>query len=178
MFAMLIVGQMVSAQDIIVLKSGDLIQSKVLEVGENDLKYKKWDNIDGPTYTMSLAKILSVNYQNGKKDIFTDFTPVKSDVAKSVDNVSQSITMSGNNISKGIDNSVYLKQQQMINAGETLQTIGTILLFGCIGGGIALGAITGSVWIGGVGVLVGIAASGIFGAIGSNKIEAANSIQS
>ncbi len=177
MFAMLIVGQMVSAQDIIVLKSGDLIQSKVLEVGENDLKYKKWDNIDGPTYTMSLAKILSVNYQNGKKDIFTDFSPVKSDVAKSVDNVSQSITMSGDNISKGIDNSVYLKQQQMINAGETLETIGLILGLGCAVGGIAL-SITGPLWIAGAGPLVGLAVAGIFGAIGSSKIEAANSIQS
>ena len=114
---------------------------------------------------------------NGKKDIFTDFSPVKSDVAKSVDNVSQSITMSGNNISKGIDNSVYLKQQEMINAGETLDTIGTILSLGCSLGGVALILFSGSYWIGGATILVGLVASSIIYAKASSKIEAANSIQ-
>ncbi len=64
--------QVCHAQDVIVLKDGSTILSKVTEVGKTELKYKKWSNIDGPNYVLSISDILSINYQNGEKEIFSD----------------------------------------------------------------------------------------------------------
>ena len=102
--SILFCGLTATAQDVIVLKDGDLKQVKVIEVGENDVKYKKWENIEGPTYTISISNILAINYQNGTKDSFADYKEKKSDIAQSIDtasnNVSQSITNTGNNFTR------------------------------------------------------------------------------
>lgn len=58
------------AQDIIVMKDGSTILSKILEVNVSDIKYKKFSNLDGPTYTIEKAGILAINYENGDKDTF------------------------------------------------------------------------------------------------------------
>ncbi len=58
------------AQDVIVRKDGTTIIAKVKKVGETTVEYNKWDNIDGPTYTLSTANILSINYANGSRDSF------------------------------------------------------------------------------------------------------------
>lgn len=60
----------VSAQDVIVKKDGSTILSKVLEVNQNDIKYKKYSNQNGPTYTIGKSDIISINYENGDKDMF------------------------------------------------------------------------------------------------------------
>ena len=65
----------VHAQDIIVKKDGNTIVSKVLEVNASDVKYKKYSNLDGPTYTISKAELLSINYKNGDRDLFSDTAP-------------------------------------------------------------------------------------------------------
>ena len=57
--------QMVSAQDIIVKKDGSTIVSKVLEVNTDNIKYKKFSNQNGPTYTINLTDVMAVNYENG-----------------------------------------------------------------------------------------------------------------
>ena len=65
----------IHAQDVIVKKDGSTILSKVLEVNTADIKYKKFSNQNGPTYTISKSEILSINYENGEKD---DFSTIKS----------------------------------------------------------------------------------------------------
>lgn len=68
----------VKAQDVIVKKDGTTILSKVLEVNEENLKYKKFKNLQGPTYSVSLSEIMSVNYENGEKDTFEKINnPIK-----------------------------------------------------------------------------------------------------
>lgn len=62
----------VSAQDVIVKKDGSTILSKVLEVNSEDVKYKKSSNKKGPTYTIKKSEILSINYENGEKDDFSN----------------------------------------------------------------------------------------------------------
>lgn len=58
------------AQDIIVKNDGSTIISKVLEVGTNEIKYKKYSNQDGPLYSIAKADVLSINYENGEKELF------------------------------------------------------------------------------------------------------------
>lgn len=59
------------AQDVIVKKDGSTILSKILEVNTFDIKYKKYSNLDGPTYTILKTELLSVNYKNGESEKFT-----------------------------------------------------------------------------------------------------------
>lgn len=60
----------VYAQDVIVKKDGSTILSKVLEVNTTDIKYKKFSNLDGPSYSIVKSEIMSINYENGEKDVF------------------------------------------------------------------------------------------------------------
>lgn len=58
------------AQDIITNKNGDDIKSKVLEVSQSEIKYKKFGNANGPTYTISKSEVFMIKYENGEKDVF------------------------------------------------------------------------------------------------------------
>lgn len=58
------------AQDVIVMKDGSTILSKVLEVNPGDVKYKKFSNQGGPTYTINKTDIMCINYENGERDSF------------------------------------------------------------------------------------------------------------
>jgi TM2 domain-containing membrane protein YozV len=55
--------------DLIILKSGEEIKCKVLEIGSSEIKYKKCDNIDGPTYSIIKMDVLVVKYVNGTSEI-------------------------------------------------------------------------------------------------------------
>ena len=62
-------------QDIITTKKGEDIESKVLEVNEKEVTYKKFDNQEGPSYTLKKSMIVMIRYENGTKDIFENETP-------------------------------------------------------------------------------------------------------
>ena len=59
----------ISAQDYIILKNGDEIKSKVLEISTSEIKYKKFENIDGPTIVILKSTVFMIKYKNGTKDI-------------------------------------------------------------------------------------------------------------
>lgn len=90
----------VYSQDVLVLKNGDEITSKILEVTIDLVKYKKWDNLDGPTYSTPKSDVFMIKYQNGSKDVFkieeklkTDANPIsredqeKDDAVKRLENI-------------------------------------------------------------------------------------------
>lgn len=58
------------AQDIIVKKDGTTILSKVTEVSDTQVKYKKHSNLDGPTYSVNVIDLQCINYENGEIDKF------------------------------------------------------------------------------------------------------------
>lgn len=58
------------AQDVIVCKDGTSLLGKVAEVTEAEVKYRKADNPDGPLYTLKVADLMRINYENGQSDIF------------------------------------------------------------------------------------------------------------
>lgn len=60
------------AQDVIVKKDGTTIMAKVLTVGTSIVEYKKWSNQDGPTYVIETKELLSINYANGDKEVFSE----------------------------------------------------------------------------------------------------------
>ena len=58
------------AQDIITLRSGEIINAKVVEVGTTEIRYYKVDNADGPVYMASKSDVEQIMYANGTKDVF------------------------------------------------------------------------------------------------------------
>ena len=68
---------LVKAQDIIVLKNADEIQAKVQSIGQNEVSYRKWSNLEGPIYTLYKSQILFIKYANGEKEIFSAATANK-----------------------------------------------------------------------------------------------------
>ena len=63
-------GICVYAQDIITLKNGEELQTLVQEVGDVDVKYKKFDNPNGPNYSLKKSEIFMIRYANGSRDVF------------------------------------------------------------------------------------------------------------
>ena len=60
----------VYAQDVIVKKDGSTILAKVLTIGETEVEYKKFNRQDGPTYKISVDKLLSINHESDDKETF------------------------------------------------------------------------------------------------------------
>ena len=60
------------SQDIITTKTGEDILAKIAEISKTEVKYRKYDNLDGPLYTMLKSDILMIRYENGSKEIFND----------------------------------------------------------------------------------------------------------
>lgn len=90
-----IMNEDVSECDFIICKNGDEIEAKVLEIGENEIKYKKCNNTEGPTISIRSSEVVMIKYPNGTKDII-----------KNSNNTSTSIT-----ITKGQNNSSSGKSQ-------------------------------------------------------------------
>ncbi len=57
-------------QDVIIKKDGSELQTRVLEVSSDEIKYKKFENLEGPTYKISKTSVFMIRYKNGTKDVF------------------------------------------------------------------------------------------------------------
>ena len=55
-----------SAQDIIYKKDGSREESKIIMVGDKEIQYKKFNNLEGPVYTIAKSQILMITYENGE----------------------------------------------------------------------------------------------------------------
>lgn len=64
----------VFSQDIITKKTGEDISAKVTEVTQTEIKYKKYDNLEGPIFSILKSEVLMIRYENGTKDIFNEIT--------------------------------------------------------------------------------------------------------
>ncbi|MFM2286003.1 MAG: hypothetical protein RLZZ543_1500 [Bacteroidota bacterium] len=62
----------INAQDIITKKNSDDINAKILEITSSEIKFKKFDDQNGPTFTLLRSEVLMIRYQNGTKDVFSD----------------------------------------------------------------------------------------------------------
>ncbi len=49
-----------AAQDIITKKNGDDVKSKVIEITFTEIKYKRFDNLEGPIFTLPKSEILII----------------------------------------------------------------------------------------------------------------------
>jgi hypothetical protein len=58
-------------QDVLVKKSGEEIEVIVIEVGIQEIRYKHFDNLQGPDYVAQKSEIALIRYENKTEERFT-----------------------------------------------------------------------------------------------------------
>ena len=58
--------------DVIILRNGQEIKGKVLEIGQSEIKYKDCSNLNGPTISKNKNEVLKINYSNGTSTIMEE----------------------------------------------------------------------------------------------------------
>ncbi len=76
--------------DVIILKNGQEIQAKVLEVGQTEVKYKNCDNQSGPTFSKNKSEIFMIKYPNGTSTVMEESKSNSSNVTVNVNTSSNS----------------------------------------------------------------------------------------
>ncbi|HTL83061.1 MAG TPA: hypothetical protein VL651_15215 [Bacteroidia bacterium] len=59
------------AQDTLYKTDNTKIACKVTEIGSTEIKYKKWDNQDGPVYSVDKSDVRRIVYANGTSEMIT-----------------------------------------------------------------------------------------------------------
>jgi len=65
------------AQDTLVFRNGKNVIAKIIEIESDKLKYKKKENLNGPTYSKCKDEIAFIIYHNGSKDEFNNINETK-----------------------------------------------------------------------------------------------------
>lgn len=60
------------AQDTLIKRNIELILCKVLEINEKEVRYKKWENLDGPLFVIDKANVARIKYANGTEEVFSE----------------------------------------------------------------------------------------------------------
>lgn len=76
-----------SASDIIALIDGTTIEGRVEEVTSTVIKYRKASNPTGPIYSVEIAVVRNVLYENGAVDSFNNQAPVQNTQAQNTPSV-------------------------------------------------------------------------------------------
>lgn len=66
----LTVGLKSMAQDVIIKNDKKEINSKVIEITEDVIKYRKFEMLDGPIYSINKSEVFMIIYKNGTKEYF------------------------------------------------------------------------------------------------------------
>lgn len=69
---LLVALQSVKAQDTLLMKNGNQVIAKILEVNTAEIKYKRFDNLEGPTFVIVKNDVVMIKYQNGTVDKIAD----------------------------------------------------------------------------------------------------------
>ena len=149
LFIALVLGcSSAQAQDVLTLKTGEEIKAKIQEVGVSDIKYKKFDNLNGPTYAIMKAEVFMIKYENGTKDVFGNTSPAaKPDQSNNEYNSNQDYAVR-KQVEEGIktheaqadyDKNMKLYKSKLVK-GIVLTSIGVPMM--CVGAGLTGYAVT------------------------------------
>lgn len=59
------------AQDIIMKLNNDEVKAKIIEITDENIRYKEFDFQDGPTRNIKTSDVFMILYENGKREKFT-----------------------------------------------------------------------------------------------------------
>lgn len=60
------------AQDVLLKRNGEEIQVKVQEINLEVIKYKRFDNLEGPVISIAKRDVFMIKYENGTKEVFNE----------------------------------------------------------------------------------------------------------
>jgi len=60
-----------NAQDIIVLVNGNMIDAKILEILPSEIRYRRFDNLNGPVYVINKNEVYSIRFENGTVEVIS-----------------------------------------------------------------------------------------------------------
>lgn len=61
----------IAQRDVIILKDGEEIEGKVIEITETSVKYKSASQLDGPIRNMAIDKVFMIKYGDGTKEVIS-----------------------------------------------------------------------------------------------------------
>ncbi len=79
------------AQDTLYLKNLEKLPVKLVEINPDNIKYKRFNNLDGPVYSTQKSEINQIVFANGKKEIFQNFIEVKKDTVIAANNTASTL---------------------------------------------------------------------------------------
>ena len=128
---LLVSGQIFSQDNIstIIKKNGEEVKAKVEEITLDMVKYREFENLNGPIYDMSLADVFMIKYANGTSKFYGDkkevkATPTPTQTPTLSDTVAQ--------LKKEITTAkTYSKYDSLMKASKSNKTWG---IFGCVVG--------------------------------------------
>ena len=148
LFLLAIVTVGVFAQDTITKRNGEEILAKVLNINDTEINYLKWNNQNGPTYTIAISNVFMIKYENGEKDVFgQEDAPAAQNPANTPTVLNLTEQLSQNNLK-------FIKQEDLFKKGKRFKRGGTAwmiisgigMLGGCVVGGTqewSTGAVVG-----------------------------------
>ena len=102
-------GIIANAQDVILKKDGSDIKSKVLEITDQQIKYKDFDFQSGPIRNINISEVFMITYENGQREVFN-----KTNESKDLSNKQQEVAVKQQEIT--------VKRQEVTINGVTWAT--------------------------------------------------------
>ncbi|MCL2411313.1 MAG: hypothetical protein FWC97_06685 [Treponema sp.] len=65
----------VAAQDLIILRDGNVIEARVTEISTTEIRYRRFDFLDGPIFVAPVANVLSIRFEGGTVQVFNQAAP-------------------------------------------------------------------------------------------------------
>lgn len=189
LFVLLVAATSVSAQDVIVLKDGNTITSKVVEVGTKEIKYKKWSNQNGPIYTISITDIYAINYENGERETFSNNAATqqnnafKSESQQQTQNYGANNSWNSSNNNNGYAQNTYKghTKEELVSSAKRWDTAGDVFCYIGVFGGMLTGVLVCDDWLPGTiialgGVAIGGIINMIFDGVANRRWQAADQL--
>ena len=137
------------AQDVIVTKDSKRINAKVTEVNVDNIKYKQFENQDGPVYTLLKSDILTILYQNGQVESFGVESSSASTAVTATSATVNSQNKAAATYSGPIPSKEELKQRMAINAPHLYDRYKSASTLSGVGAGMTIGGVALAI-IGGI----------------------------
>ena len=134
LFAILFVASYAAkAQDIIVMRNADEVMAKVTAITQDEVTYKRWSNLEGPTYTISKSQIFYIKYENGEKDLMNAVSETRAAVKQPRNNDASVLPVAFRGYASV--GTIFLSEV----AGPTLDVSAGVFLFDHLYAGIEVG---------------------------------------
>ena len=115
------------AQDTMYKVSGEEVDVKVVEISQDNVRYRNFSNLNGPIYVVPIRDIFMIKYENGEEDVFgVKSEPVISSNQPTLKTKNSSTNTKRNKFEIGIEGGpslVSLRGNQILNSNHRL-TIG------------------------------------------------------